>query len=224
MWGRNPYGNPAALEAGAFFVVEGALDALAVQACGYEAVALGNTGGATLLEAMRSADRPGCALLMLDNDEEHEDGRRPGQDAQAKLAADMDAAGLAYVSVNAADLGAKDAAEAWAADRSALASILQAWHAEGAAELERRREAKYAEALRRLRVVDAAAIADEIADYTRPVVPVPTGFEKLDTALGGGLMPRNVYVVGGGTSMGKTSHTLQVADQIAGAARLTCCS
>ena len=213
--GPQPMWNPAALHAEAFYVVEGALDALAVQACGYEAVALGNAGGATLLEAIKADSGAGCALLLLDNDEEKPDGRRPGQDAQKKLAEDMEAAGVAYVSLSSADLGAKDAAEAWARDRSALARTLQAWHADGVAEIERRREARYAEALRRLRVVDAAAIADEIADYTRPTVPVPTGFTALDKALGGGLMPRNVYVVGGGTSMGKTSHTLQVADQIA---------
>ena len=213
--GAQPLWNPEALHAGAFYVVEGALDALAIQACGYEAVALGNAGGATLLEAMRADSGAGCALLLLDNDEEKADGRRPGQDAQEKLAADMEAAGIAHVSLNAADLGAKDAAEAWARDRSALASTLQAWHADGLAEIERRRDARYAEALRRLRVVDAAAIADEIADYTRPIVPIPTGFGALDNALGGGLMPRNVYVMGGGTSMGKTSCVLQVMDQIA---------
>jgi len=214
--GEQPLWNPGALRAGAFFVVEGALDALAVQACGYEAVALGNAGGASLLEAMRAEASPGCALLLLDNDEAKPDGRRPGQDAQERLAKDMEAAGVAYVSLDSAGIGAKDAAEAWARDRSALAERLREWHAEGVAKLESLREERYAEALRRLRVVDAAAIADEIADYTRPVVPVPTGFMELDKALGGGLMPRNVYVMGGGTSVGKTSHTLQVADQIAG--------
>ena len=213
--GPQPLWNPGALRAQAFYVVEGALDALAVQACGFEAVALGSAGGAALLEAMRAERSAGCALLLLDNDEPKADGRRPGQDAQAKLAADMEAAGLAFVSLDAARIGAKDAAEAWATDRAALAAALAELHAEGVAEIERRREERYAEALRRLRVVDAATIADAIADYTNPVIPVPTGFAALDAALGGGLQPRNVYVVGGGTSMGKTSHTLQVADQIA---------
>ena len=213
--GEQPLWNPEALHAEAFFVVEGALDALAVQACGYEAVALGSTGGTTLLEAIKSEKEAGCALLLLDNDEAKADGSRAGQDSQEKLAAEMEAAGIAYVSLDPSELGTKDAAEAWARDRSALRAKLQDWNGAGIAKIERQREARYAEALRRLRVVDAAAIADEIADYTNPVIPVPTGFDGLDRALGGGLMPRNVYVVGGGTSMGKTSHTLQVADQIA---------
>lgn len=213
--GPQPLWNPDALLAPAFYVVEGALDALAVQACGYEAVALGNAGGSSLLDAMRAAGSAGCALLLLDNDEAKEDGGRPGQDGQARLAADMVAAGLPHVSLDASRLGAKDAAEAWERNRAALAATLAEMYAEGLAEIEREREERYAEALRRLRVVDAAAIADQIADYTSPVIPVPTGFGALDAALGGGLQPRNVYVMGGGTSMGKTSHTLQVADQIA---------
>ena len=182
--GPQPLWNPGALRAQAFYVVEGALDALAVQACGFEAVALGSAGGAALLEAMRAERSAGCALLLLDNDEPKADGRRPGQDAQAKLAADMEAAGLAFVSLDAARIGAKDAAEAWATDRAALAAALAELHAEGVAEIERRREERYAEALRRLRVVDAATIADAIADYTNPVIPVPTGFAALDASLG----------------------------------------
>lgn len=43
---------------------------------------------------------------------------------------------------------------------------------------------------------------------------IPTGFEKLDEVLGGGLMPK-LYGVGAEPGMGKTAFVLQIADQIA---------
>ena len=220
--GAQPLWNPAALEAPAFFVCEGALDALAVQACGYEAVALGNAGGAALVAAMNGAAQAGTALLMLDYDQPRPDGKRPGQEGQEKLGADMEAAGIDYVSLDTEALGAKDAAELFAADRDRLKATLGAWHAQGMAERERRKEEKYAAALKRLHVVDAAIIADNICLLSDPVIPIPTGFAKLDKALGDGLQPKNVYVLGGTPSMGKTTETLQISDQIAASGRAHC--
>lgn len=43
---------------------------------------------------------------------------------------------------------------------------------------------------------------------------IPTGFPKLDEALGGGLMD-GLYFIGAASSLGKTTFALQIADQIA---------
>lgn len=43
---------------------------------------------------------------------------------------------------------------------------------------------------------------------------IPTGFEKLDAALDGGLY-EGLYVIGAISSLGKTTFTLQIADQVA---------
>lgn len=220
--GTQPLWNPAALESPAFFVCEGALDALAIQACGYEAVALGNAGGASLVAAMSGAAQAGTALLMLDHDEPKPDGKRPGQDAQEKLGEDMKSAGIDFVSLDTEALGAKDAAELFALDRNRLKATLGAWHAQGIAERERRKEERYAAALKRLHVVDAAIIADNICMLSNPVIPIPTGFARLDKALGDGLQPKNVYVLGGTPSMGKTSAALQISDQIAASGNAHC--
>ncbi len=48
--------------------------------------------------------------------------------------------------------------------------------------------------------------------------PIPTGFEPLDTYLGGGLVPESLILVGGPPGAGKTVFVLQVARNIAAAA------
>lgn len=47
--------------------------------------------------------------------------------------------------------------------------------------------------------------------------PIPTGFEPLDTYLGGGLIPESLILVGGPPGAGKTVFALQVARNIAAA-------
>ena len=220
--GDQPIWNPSALENYVFFVCEGALDALAVQACGWDAVALGNAGGASLISALAGMRNPGTALLMLDNDAPKPDGKRPGQDAQARLDQDMEDADIDHLSLETSALGTKDAAELYATDPQALESLLIEWAGQGVAERTNRQERKYAEALRRLHVVDAATIADGICDFSNPVDPIPTGFRSLDDALGGGLLPKNVYVLGGTPSMGKTSWALQLGDQVAESGNAHC--
>jgi len=49
--------------------------------------------------------------------------------------------------------------------------------------------------------------------------PIPTGFEPLDTYLGGGLAPESLIVLGGRPGAGKTIFALQAARNIAAAAK-----
>jgi len=49
--------------------------------------------------------------------------------------------------------------------------------------------------------------------------PIPTGFDQLDSYLGGGLVPESLVLVGGPPGTGKTVFVLQVARNIAAAAR-----
>lgn len=48
--------------------------------------------------------------------------------------------------------------------------------------------------------------------------PIPTGFEPLDTYLGGGLVPESLVLIGGPPGTGKTVFVLQAARNIAAAA------
>lgn len=62
---------------------------------------------------------------------------------------------------------------------------------------------------------DAHIKAGKLATYK----PVPTGFVPLDSYLGGGLVPESLIMVGGPPGAGKTVFVLQVARNIAMAAR-----
>lgn len=53
----------------------------------------------------------------------------------------------------------------------------------------------------------------EILNKKRPAA-IPTGFAKLDSLLGGGLFA-GLYVLGASSSLGKTTLTCQIANQIA---------
>ena len=215
--GPQPLWNPAALQAPAFFVVEGALDALAVQSCGYPAIALGSTGDTDLVEAMTAttkgvANGAGTAVLMLDND-------GAGHKAQADLAEALGAAGLAYVSAPTEDMGAKDAGEAVATDKARLTAWLADLYTTASERLRADQEAAYAAVLAKLRVLNPVYVAGSI--YTLEVArePIPTGIAGLDRALGGGLPSRGLVATGAISSFGKTTLWVQIADNLAAAGR-----
>lgn len=209
--GPQPLWNPGALSSPAFFVVEGAFDALAVQACGHEAVALGGVGSRALVEAMGGTRACGVAVLMLDEDE-------AGRAAQARMAEEMGAAGI-ECSQPSGSMGAKDAGEAYASDREALSSYLDAARARAEAKREERREEEYAQALSALRVLDPSDVAMRLYALDNARDPIPTGLAGIDRALGGGLPGRGLVTLGAVSSVGKTTLAVQIADTMAAAGR-----
>jgi len=64
-----------------------------------------------------------------------------------------------------------------------------------------------------------AEIAAGIVPGGDAALPIPTGFEPLDTALEGGFRPRELTIVGGGPGVGKTVATLQWARHAAATGR-----
>ena len=58
---------------------------------------------------------------------------------------------------------------------------------------------------------DARVAAGQLKDYRS----IPTGFDPLDTVIGGGLHPGELMLVGGRQGIGKTIFALQVARNIA---------
>lgn len=213
--GPQPLWNPAALKAPAFFVVEGAIDALAVQSCGYEAVALGSTGDTDLAEALGAAKGAGMAILMLDNDE-------AGHKAQKELAETLGAAGITYTEAPTESMGAmeaKDAGEAFATRPEPFKSWIGGLYAEAVKTAEENREAAYSAALAKLRVLDPVDVAGTIFTLENAREPIPTGLAGLDRALGGGLPSRGLVATGAVSSVGKTTLWVQIADNLAAGGR-----
>lgn len=204
LWSSGGQDPPAKTPAGRrpLFVVEGEIDALSLYEVGAEAVALGscaNVGAFLKLVETRPPVRP--LLLALDADPE---GLR---------AAELLAAGLAAlkISFHQADIlaGHKDPGEALLRDRTAFAQAV------GAAE-------RIEEEIQALAQADylATSAFHHLAAFKGAIARSvhtphqPTGFAGLDRHLGGGLF-EGLYIMGGISSLGKTSLALQLADQLA---------
>jgi len=184
------------------FVVEGEIDALAVAEGGGAAVALGSTAnvGAFLkLVQARPPRRP--LLIALDNDEE-------GARAADKLEEGLVGLRTPFFRVNPYG-AAKDAGEALTADPGAFSEALRA--AENFQDQIARAERE---------TYLAASAAHHLDEFRGKInasadTPVqPTGFQVLDKTLDGGLY-EGFYVVGGISSLGKTTLVTQMADQVA---------
>ena len=64
-----------------------------------------------------------------------------------------------------------------------------------------------------------ADVAASLVPGGEEALPIPTGFEPLDTALEGGFRPRELVIVGGAPGIGKTVATLQWARNAAASGR-----
>ena len=230
--GIQPIWNRAAISGERpYFVVEGAIDALAVQAAGGEAVALGGTGTRAFLEAAAAYKGTTMPILMLDGDE-------AGRKAQEQLASGLEARGVPYIEgellarSSASYSVPKDAGELLAeseavlgdgermSGRDALAKLVCRFEKRALAEAQARREAAYLKALEHLRVLDPSDVAGDILVLKSPRETIPTGFASLDIQLGGGLPSVGLVTMGAVSSMGKTTLISQAADNMAAAGRL----
>lgn len=203
--GGRPLYNPSALKAEVVFVVEGPLDALAVDLCGYQAIALGSNRNRKLADAMNAAGYSGVVVLALDDDDKGREGARD-------TAAQLDALGITYVEAKFG--GCKDAAEAYKSDKEGLKRVLEEAQDNAIKEKERRESSEYAKTLEALRVFNPLDVASKLWDVENLMDPVSTGMANLDELLGGGL-PRGLIVLGALSSIGKTTYTLQIADDMA---------
>lgn len=210
--GAQPLYNREAVTRGTrpYFVVEGVMDALAIEAVGGVAVALGGTAIDVYVAAARSSITKPVAILMLDNDD-------AGNQATYKLEAALDAAGVAYC--NASLFQFKDAAEILAKKRDLLRESVDYSEKAALEKAERLRAEAWNKMLKSLNVRDPVDVAGVIFDGTAMVGRIPTGLEELDEALGGGLPEVGLIVMGALSSMGKTTLASQLADTVAKAGR-----
>ena len=183
------------------FIVEGEIDALSVIEVGGEAIALGGLNVRIFLEVLKTQKPVQPLIIALDNDS-------AGEKAERDLVE-----GLQELNIYPFPFKPygehKDASEALQADREALKAAIE--------EAEQiTNEAQDAEQRKHLDNCVANHIQGFINGIAQSVnTPlIPTGFNKLDAALDGGLY-EGLYIVGAISSLGKTTLITQMADNIA---------
>lgn len=187
-------------------IVEGEIDALSIIEAGYNAVALGSTSNAPKLIKYTAEHKPECVfILALDNDS-------AGMEAQNTISTSFDTQGIKYV-VSSLYGQCKDANEALLSDKEGLITSLQGAYTEAL-------KVKEAEKLKALEEYKKEYASSYIKDFLNGIKEkantpyIPTGFKELDSKLDGGLF-EGLYFIGAISSLGKTTFTLQMADQIA---------
>lgn len=197
----------------AVFVVEGLMDAYALRALGYTAIALnGSNRDEGVARSIVERGYRGTVVILTDSDE-------AGEKARGRMVAVLKKGGIDYVSAGVE--GANDPAELFERDREALRSLLEEARGRAVSASEERAQEAYEAALGAFRVLDPASVAGDIFTLEDAKDPIPTGFSTIDEVLGGGLQPGSLYVLGAVSSLGKTTLAVQIADNIARSGRST---
>ena len=189
--------NMGALYSGAeaVFVVEGAFDALSIIEAGQPAIALNSTSNVDkLIKTLEQQPTTATLILCLDNDP-------AGKKATDKLKEGLNRLNISYAR---ADIngGHKDPNEALTADRAAFEQAI-AKAVAGTAAKKPDNTTVYLDTI----------MGDDIA-RRQATGKKPTGLKNLDDVTGGGLRP-GLFLIGAGTSIGKTTFCSQLADGLA---------
>lgn len=198
------------------FITEGEIDALSIIDVGGEAVALGSLQYVrAFLDELKETGASQPFIICLDNDEDQKT-----RETVAKAGEQLKD-GLNKLNINCYEIdilsNCKDANQALIENREhfknkVLEAIQTARNAEDEALEAKRQE------LRR------ESVRYSLQDFLKNIETsgknsaISTGFKKFDSALDGGLYP-GLYIIGAISSLGKTTFTLQLADQIAQAGK-----
>lgn len=183
------------------FIVEGAIDALSIAEVGGEAIAIEGNSLRQLIQYMKDTPPVQPLIIALDNDNPGKTGTEQGEQL-------LQEAGIKYFVYDPYN-GRKDANELLLQDRDALRRNV----AEGMKLPEKEAEAEREEYLQTASLNHLQAFINGIAESVNTEY-TPTGFNKLDDILGGGLY-EGLYFVGALPSLGKTTLVTQIADHIA---------
>lgn len=203
-----------AKDADAVFLVEGPLDALALEAEGVAAVAACGTATENAVREIKARGFAGCVVVATDPDE-------AGERAYAAASAALEAADMPFTRLEwPADGEAKlDACELRRVRPDEFRELVGEAESEAAAigyGFKAEARAKY---LAQLKIIDPQSVALDLYEGKEAKPPTPTGFGAFDKVLGGGMIDGQLYAFGGGSSVGKTSFMLQIADHIAESGR-----
>lgn len=187
------------------FVVEGEFDLLSVAEAGGDGISLGSISGIKkLLELVRQKPPIQPLVISLDNDE-------PGQKASEELCEELKKLNIPHIKYNVAGQY-KDANEALTSNREEFIATVQKGN-----NFKMLSEIKEKADKEKYMSNSALSHLSEFIGGIKASVnteEIPTGFAKLDNVLDGGLFA-GLYVIGGISSVGKTTFTLQMLDTIA---------
>lgn len=191
------------------FVVEGEIDALSIIEAGGQAVGIGSIanvkGFLSLLEQRQPLTQP--FVIALDNEDTEQVQR-----AREELITGIKKLGGICIERNICG-NHKDPNEALTADRGTFEKAIQHAEEEAVKAVETEENADYEEYIRTSAEFDLYKFLNGI-DPNADTPAIPTGFNTLDEVLEGGLY-EGLIVIGGISSLGKTTLTMQIADQIA---------
>ena len=194
------------------FVVEGEVDALSILEAGFNAVSLSGVENAeNFLNYLKGVSSSPCMILALDNDNP---GARKTEEVRGKIK-ELNESGKSIIIADSAALyaGEKDANDSLRGDRAAFVSRLRDTVEIAIKSKEELKEASLKEFKAKH---NAAELFEGFSNAWKnePDNVTPTGFNELDKVLGGGLY-EGLYIMGANPSQGKTTLTLQIADNVA---------
>lgn len=190
-------------------IVEGEIDALSVIEAGGQAVGIGSLanvkGFLSLLADRQPLTQP--FIVALDNEDTEQVKR-----ATDELTQGIKQLGGICICRNICG-SYKDPNEALTMNKREFTAMLKKAEADAIKAVETEENADYEEYVRTSALFDLYKFLNGI-DRTADTPAISTGFEKLDKTLDGGLY-EGLIVLGGLSSLGKTTLTMQIADQIA---------
>ena len=195
------------------FVVESAFCALSIAEVGGNAIALNSTNNSPqLIELIKEQALYELRfVLSLDND-------KTGHEATYNLMNELRKLNVECIDYNVSD-EFKDPNELLVADASRLKANVAEAEQEFEKYLDELKKQQEEEAQRIKAEYQATSALGHLQGFINDIATIntnyiPTGFPELDRTLGGGLF-EGLYFIGALSSLGKTTFTLQVADQVA---------
>lgn len=199
------------------FVVEGVIDAISINEMGFNCIALNSINNVSkVIDFLKVCQKPTISKFIVLPDYETDYEKNQNVKAQAKNLVDTlrSMGKLAYLASFEKE-NIHDANSFLTSDRERFAKFLMTVNKEADNSFMKQEETKAQKVEEYKRKNSALA---SVEDFYNCVVsntpPISTGFNNLDKQLDGGLYP-GLYVLGAISSLGKTSFTLQLADQIA---------
>lgn len=188
------------------FILESELDVVLIEQLGAKAIGLGGSQNINnLMKQINPENIKAPLILWGDKDQ-------PGEEMEIKLAERLDNINYPYLIVRKEDKREKDITEDYVKAPGETEGVIAKYINEA--------NGVYAEYIAELR---KEITKDNTANYIdlmfrgieerQNIKPIATGFNYFDNVLGGGLYP-GLYVIGALSGLGKTTYTLQIADQL----------